>query len=1008
MISYRCCDEYLNHWCIWALYVRMFTFQGNTKWIDGTPYVITFWEWSWPDMISIERDILRTLLKRAAGIDDPRKEGDCTGAIVSAHFWNVMYWVKVPCDYSVFPALYKTCEYIDNSDDAGLLKGRDVLAGHLNPYYIENYYNNWYARENEMQLPPWSYYATDGDMFYLEVNDDYCPKPWLFITLMFKHECVLIVRNNQAMNVEYTTGRYFIGRKNVTIGHPMAFDTLRHALFFTNLAILLNVSSFYIDGEQCGYYTSPWFDDKQWYFHYDTNCMMSSSFENKMIMKTPDNGLSDCFPGHFECEDKVCILMEYKCDGITQCEDESDEVECGPVCNLPDNECLRCNRTTCKCTDLFYQCETGGCIPISKLCNQVLDCRDGSDENMCAFDNDPGGDTNDLKLDNNGDRHAIYTSRTTTWDQVGEQKLTFSMCVNDGECDPDNSSCNHLRYCHVHECPGYFKCFMSYCIPYQLMCNGRKDCPSGEDEAACGKFLCRGMFECIGDDICVSMQNVCDGIVHCPKSREDEMLCDTIDPPSPKCDIRGNALLCKEARLNMIPLFPTARALLIFNDDLTITGLEFHNMIFLVVVKLVRCSISSLPKEIFADLKRLYELDLGWNMLQMISEDGLNGLHSLRKLNLAYNNIRTLHRNTLASLVNLQELHLEGNQIDFVDPQAFTNLVHLNYIKTNARIVCCFNPVDATCIAIDTGASFGDVFDCNRLLASPYTRAVIWSFAFSTFCLNIASFYANARLWLRTKRKHYVTYMYLNISDWSMALYLLMMGIVDSMYQTEYAAIDSWWRHSWQCKFTGFLALLSMEASNVAILCVTITRFIVVRLPFTYKEYKWAIHRSSMIFMVMSVAFSVGKSFIMDTTSPMCLFFITDPSAPFYIIGIIYVSVVMNALVFLAVIIFSTWMMCAIRESSQMSGRSWKITDQRLVKRMIILSVTNFISWFMICLITLLNTGGHHVSREAIMGSMLVIPANAVLNPLVYCLSSAEIRRALLCHKNASLGHKAT
>ena len=206
-----------------------------------------------------------------------------------------------------------------------------------------------------------------------------------------------------------------------------------------------------------------------------------------------------------------------------------------------------------------------------------------------------------------------------------------------------------------------------------------------------------------------------------------------------------------------------------------------------------------------------------------------------------------------------------------------------------------------------------------------------------------------------TKRKHYLTYIYLNASDCSMGLYLLIMGVIDSLYQKDYAGIDSWWRHSWQCKVAGFFVLLSMEASNVAILCVTIIRFIVIRLPFTYKEYKWAIYRGNLALILISSSYSIGKAFIMDTKSPMCLFFMAHSNAPTYIFGIIYVSVVINALIFSAVLSFSTWMMYAIHESSKLSGRVWKNTDKRLVKRMIIMSMTNFISWFMVCLITLLN-----------------------------------------------------
>ena len=931
-------------------------------------------------------------------------EGDCTGAVVSVHFWNVMYWIKVRCHDWLFPAISGNYAWIDAFDDKGrpdyMLKSAEQLSKYNNPYHMEDNSSRMPDENIQRQLPPYSYYAKDGDMLYLDVYDVYCPRPWLFFTFMFKHRCVLILRNNDPMYGNHDTNGRKLGRTNDTTHFLNPFHTTRHALFLTNQAILLNISALYIPGTHCGYYMKQRFDKTQWDFHYDINCTMSSGFDHKLIMATPRNDLHQCLVGHFRCEDGVCILIEYKCDGIKQCSDESDERNCSPICDLPVNDdCIHCNRTTCKCTDFFYQCETGGCIPLSKLCNHIEDCKDGSDENICTYGN---SDSVNRGHQITVLRKSVYESSVTHMDGDTENKQAYSMCINDGRCDPDISPCNHLRYCYVHECPGHFKCYMSYCIPYWLICNGKKDCPYGEDEAACGKFLCRDMFKCIHDNICVSLRNVCDGIKHCSGSGEDEMLCDTIDRPGPNCDILGNAVVCKEARLNKIPILSGAKALLIFqNDYLEISGLEFQEMVLLVVLKLVACSISSLPSETFGGLEQLHDLDLSWNMLTVIVKDDFQGLHNVQKLNLANNKVRHLQRHTLSYLVNLRVLHLEGNEIDTFEPGAFVHLVHLDYVQSDKRIICCFCPAAATCI-FNTETD-GDVFNCDRLLASPYTRTVIWLLALAIVSLNSASFYANSRLWLSTKRKYYLTYTYLNSADCSMGLYLLTMGIVDSLYQNEYAAIDSWWRHSWQCKVAGFLALLSMEASNVAILCVTITRYIGIRLPFTYKKYKWAIYRTTLTVMLISIAFSVGKAFIMDTTSAMCLFFMADSDAPLHIFNIIYVSVVLNASIFIAILLFSMWMMCAIHNSSRMSGSVSKKTEQRLVKRTIILSITNFISWFTICVITLLNSNGHAITREIIMWSMLVIPSNAVLNPLIYCFTSADIGRVLFCGYTTSL-----
>ena len=438
-------------------------------------------------------------------------------------------------------------------------------------------------------LPPFAYYVRYGNMVYTEISAIYCPKSWYFITFMFQHRCVSIVCHNQATYGDYDGGGSVIKLRNGALNNnlELAYDFLRHALFFANQAILCNMSSLYIPGTSCSYYTKRWFDDREWDFHYDMNCTMSSVIDHKLIMTSPVYATHECLGGHFKCDDGTCILVEYECDGISQCTDGSDEENCDPVCDLPANsDCIYCNRTLCACTDLFYQCETCGCIPLSKLCDRVSDCNDRSDESHCSYGNGLSSSSYHRFGPRVSEPSKINKkSNSLKSGEVDGHTLDYSLCVNDRICDPDISPCSHLRFCYLQECPGYFKYFLTYCIPCWRICDGKNDCPYGEDEAACEEFLCRGMFKCITDDICVSMHDGCDGIISCPKSWDDEMLCHPFEPHNPNCHSRGVVLVCKQAALNQIPIFPSAKALLISkNADMKISGLEFQSLVFLVVL----------------------------------------------------------------------------------------------------------------------------------------------------------------------------------------------------------------------------------------------------------------------------------------------------------------------------------------------------------------------------------------------------------------------------------------
>lgn len=78
-----------------------------------------------------------------------------------------------------------------------------------------------------------------------------------------------------------------------------------------------------------------------------------------------------CSPSAFTCNNKHCILPEWRCDDIDDCGDGSDELDC-PT-KIP---------TTCSTDD--FTCDNYRCIDKSLVCDGDNDCGDGSDEHNCG------------------------------------------------------------------------------------------------------------------------------------------------------------------------------------------------------------------------------------------------------------------------------------------------------------------------------------------------------------------------------------------------------------------------------------------------------------------------------------------------------------------------------------------------------------------------------------------------------------------------------------------------
>lgn len=92
------------------------------------------------------------------------------------------------------------------------------------------------------------------------------------------------------------------------------------------------------------------------------------------------------------CDKKRCLSEPFICDGEADCDDGSDEADCGNAPLLvPVLECFRfvlsppCSLRPGKgsCSSAEFQCRSGQCVSISMHCDGSSDCSDHSDEDGC-------------------------------------------------------------------------------------------------------------------------------------------------------------------------------------------------------------------------------------------------------------------------------------------------------------------------------------------------------------------------------------------------------------------------------------------------------------------------------------------------------------------------------------------------------------------------------------------------------------------------------------------------
>ncbi|XP_041433100.1 low-density lipoprotein receptor-related protein 2 isoform X2 [Xenopus laevis] len=199
-----------------------------------------------------------------------------------------------------------------------------------------------------------------------------------------------------------------------------------------------------------------------------------------------------CGSYSFPCTNGKCVPVYYRCDGVDDCHDNSDEANCGTR-----------NST---CSSRAFTCGNGQCIPLNWRCDTHNDCPDRSDEQNCPTQGPRSCPTTSFTCQNNRCIPRIW------------------LCDTDNDCGDgsDELNCNFTGTCE----PGQFQCPDHRCIDPSYICDGDKDCVDGSDEIGCTYNCSYSEFKCASGDQCISSSYQCDGVFDC-NDHSDELNCPT-------------------------------------------------------------------------------------------------------------------------------------------------------------------------------------------------------------------------------------------------------------------------------------------------------------------------------------------------------------------------------------------------------------------------------------------------------------------------------------------------
>lgn len=722
------------------------------------------------------------------------------------------------------------------------------------------------------------------------------------------------------------------------------------------------------------------------------------------------------------------------CDGLSDCEtDGSDENQCS--CSKTTRFCREIQHGKKKyCSDLYIMTKQGFCAKYFHSANVMRPKKLSHSSNqsnretksfLCINRNIPLVLVNDLIPDcgTGADdephvtallKHGIEVMCAIPGQivcKIGHSKCfnIFEICVFDLDMFGNLSPCRngaHLENCRKIKCGTKYKCSVSHCVPWKYVCDGKWDCPEGDDETkegACSTNRCVGKYKCKNSSQCDHLGILCDNHPDCPLA-DDEQLCDLERLPcSQECQCLVHAIKC----VNYFPFpflaeypFQFVSLSNVIIPSLQLLASKLPNLF---VLKLLETSTAKICALRF--VSRIYVLESKKNKILRIRRNCFSSTTSLQMIYLSLNEIAVVEAHSFTDLPMLEVLDLAANPItkfsssflfncslsillitleDEIEVDELTDRnPNSSFVVTNDHHLCCLHSLFVFCIA-----EIPHNFSCSKLLPVNVAAAFIVVSTLVT-ALNLTSI----TCMVKESNQHLASVIKANsFSHLLLALHLDIIWISHASYKETFPFIEESWRSSKIC-FSAMATFLWFSLlAQCSLVLLSLLRLMVTVNPIDSK-FKQANFVQKAVAVIFLVTFTSASALtttlaIVAKVSPtvLCSPFLDPWEKQFLFQVILWLNFVQHLGSSTTVIVMSVMLVYQVNKS-QKYVQPGKKSDPKtgLVFQLSLISLTNVACWTPSNTVQIIAMYIESFPLEVVMWTFVtILPLNSLIDPVIF------------------------